>query len=178
MTSVSDVTPASRSVGASYIYCDTLTSIWELREDFRNWSKEPIFVDCEGLDLGRSGGKLGLVQLGIGEKIYLVDPVACPDGMTTMKYILEDSTCNKVVWDGRNDFSELWHGPYTISMNPVIDLQLVYVRLATGGRKGSRGFVKVEGMDKAFEKLERTKLIESGIDLERFAEGLKSSCEL
>ena len=29
-----------------------------------------VFLDCEGRDLGRHGGKLGLVQLGIEEEIY------------------------------------------------------------------------------------------------------------
>ena len=36
-----------------------------------------IFLGCEGRDLGSANGKLNLVQIGIGEHVYLVDVIAC-----------------------------------------------------------------------------------------------------
>ena len=38
----------------------------------------PIFLDCEGHDLGKVGGKLGLVQIGVDDTVYLVDVIKYP----------------------------------------------------------------------------------------------------
>jgi 3'-5' exonuclease len=114
--------------------------------------KKVIFLDCEGRDLGKSGGKLGLVQLGIESEIYLVDVIAFPKTINVVKDILENPVLEKVVWDGRSDYAELWHG-HGIDLNPVLDLQLVHVYKFSGGLPGPRGFIALTGMSTAFSRL-------------------------
>jgi len=49
-----------------------------------------------------------------------------PDSLIHLKEILEHPQVQKVVWDGRSDYSEFWHG-HRIRMRPVLDFQLVDV---------------------------------------------------
>jgi len=70
--------------------------------------KIPIFVDCEGRDLGRTDGKLGLVQLALEDEIYRVDIVEIVESLKVLKMILEHEKFEKVLWDGRSDYAELW----------------------------------------------------------------------
>ena len=48
-----------------YIYCDTESGLEHVRSLLKSSdsSTPTIFLDCEGRDLGRIDGKLGLVQL-------------------------------------------------------------------------------------------------------------------
>jgi len=152
-----------------YFYCVGESHLTQLRHALAS-NTEPIFLDCEGRNLGRIGGKLGLVQLGIGEDVYLIDAIASPKSLEVLKDALENTEIEKVVWDGRSDFAAMWHG-HGISMNSVLDLQLVKVYVSSGGVKGSRGFIKLEGLGKVFESCSRQVLFDSGIDLERLGNG-------
>ena len=103
----------------------------------KNKEKEShIYVDCEGNDLGCPGGKLGLVQVGVDTDIYLIDVIKYEEGIPALKKILENEKLVKVMWDARNDFSELWHG-HQIHLQAVLDLQLFRIRIRESWRIGS-----------------------------------------
>jgi len=161
---------------SSYILCDNQGRLDQLKthiEAVTNLAsadeKAVIFLDCEGRDLGRIDGKLGLVQLGIESKIYLIDVIAFPKAIAIVKEILEDPVLEKIVWDGRSDYAELWHG-HGIDLNPVIDLQLVQVYRLCGGSPGPKGFIALMGMSTAFSRLNFRERI--CIDLDRLTTGL------
>jgi hypothetical protein len=119
----------------------------------QNEEKEShIYVDCEGNDLGCPEGRLGLVQVGVETDIYLIDVIKYEKGISALKNILENQKLVKVMWDARNDFSELWHG-HQIHLQPVLDLQLLRIYVRESWRIGRRGWIKLEGMGRAFSDL-------------------------
>jgi len=104
----------------------------------------------------------------VENEIYLVDVITYPKSIDTLKRILEDPLLQKVVWDGRSDYSELWHG-HGIAMEPVLDLQLVRIYQVCDGRAGPSGFIKLEGMSRVFENLSYYIRRSSGVDTVRLA---------
>lgn len=108
--------------------------------------KRYIFLDCEGRDLGASNGQLGLMQLGIGEIIYLVDVVALPGAVTKLKRFFENPELVKYVWDGRADYSELRHG-HDVTLEGLFDLQLADIHT----RAYLPNSIRLNGMIKAAE---------------------------
>ena len=131
----------------------------------------PIFLDCEGRDLGRQGGKLGLVQLGVEKEVYLVDVIAYPESLETLKNILENPDLDKIVWDGRSDYCELSCG-HGIAMGPLIDLQLLRVYEMCGGvSPNAGGYIKLDGMGKVFERVPESVRRASGIVMDNFLKG-------
>src|SRR5271155_5807635 len=95
---------SSHTEPSFYLYCEGEPQITQLRGVLAS-NTQPILIDCEGRDLGRIGGKLGLVQLGIGEHVYLIDVIAYPKSLEVLKDALENVEIEKIVWDGRNDFA-------------------------------------------------------------------------
>ena len=86
-----------------YLYCDSEEHTNSLVDHIKTFlttekANHPIFLDCEGRDLGRIGGKLGLIQLGVESKVYLVDVITYPQALVPLKTILEDPKLEKVVW--------------------------------------------------------------------------------
>lgn len=159
-----------------YILCDSAFHLQTLAAHIERVSKAsnervPIFLDCEGRDLGREGGKLGLVQLGVEREVYLVDVIVYPESLDTLKNILEDPNLVKVVWDGRSDYCELWFG-HGIALSPLIDLQLLRIYEMCGGVARNPGkYIKLEGMGKTFETAPEAVLRDSGIDMANFVQG-------
>ncbi|TDL16874.1 hypothetical protein BD410DRAFT_590104 [Rickenella mellea] len=85
-----------------------------------------IIIDCEGKELGTTEGDISLISLGTpnAEQIYLIDAVALD--RNTLKPVLDlisGEEKMKIVWDGRNDYSELYHGLGAPICN-VLDLQI------------------------------------------------------
>ncbi len=111
-----------------------------------------IYVDCEGDDLGCPGGRLGLVQVGVETDIYLIDVIKYEQAIPALKKILENEKLIKIMWDPRNDFSELWHG-HQIHLQTVLDLQLLRIYIRESWRIGTRGWIKLEGMGRVFSDL-------------------------
>jgi hypothetical protein len=124
--------------------------------------KTYIYVDCEGKNLGCPGGKLGLVQVGVEDDIYIIDVIKYKEALLGLKKILEDNRLIKVMWDGRKDFSELWHG-HRIHLRNVIDLQLVRIYDCQGNWIHRRGFLRLEGMENAFASV-RKRLLSGGME--------------
>lgn len=119
--------------------------------------------------MGRIGGKLGLVQLGVENQVYLVDVIAYPEALVSIKRFLEDPRLQKVVWDGRMDYCELWHG-HGIKLRSPLDLQLVRVYETCNGLAGPQGYMTLEGMGKVFSS-KRAVVRDSGLNQRRFNEG-------
>ena len=90
-----------------------------------------LALDCEGKDLGVEGGTLSLISLRVLEPetsgIYLIDTISLTkDQLSPIFDIIESSSVTKIVFDGRMDFSELYHG-WSVSLRGVLDLQLADV---------------------------------------------------
>ena len=123
-----------------------------------------IYVDCEGKNLGCPGGKLGLVQVGVEDDIYIIDVIKYKEALPGLKKILEDKRLIKVMWDGRKDFSELWHG-HRIHLRNVIDLQLVRIYDCQSQWIHRRGFLRLEGMENAFASVRKRLLLDGSEDV-------------
>ena len=137
--------------------------IEELIDSHDPWRKPHVFLCCEGRDLGRTGGRLGLVQIGVKEDIYLLDVLTYSRNFEVLKVLCESDKVEKVMWDGRNEVAELWHG-HEISVHSPVDLQLVHVYEQTGGRITPRGFLRAESMSTEFLNLDSEMHEAAGID--------------
>jgi exonuclease 3'-5' domain-containing protein 1 len=101
-----------------------------------------IAVDCEGVDLSRTG-KLCLLQVGLTNgTVYIFDITLLGSqafnvsaGNTSLKVILESSAILKIMFDLRNDSEALYH-QYGVSLNNAFDVQLseLAIRRTTGGQ--------------------------------------------
>ncbi|KAI9689715.1 MAG: hypothetical protein M1822_009596 [Bathelium mastoideum] len=91
----------------------------------------PLYFDLEGIKLGRLGS-ISFVSLH-AKKAFTT---SSSQRECSLKTVLESKKIPKVFFDVRND-SDALHSHYDISVNGVIDLQLL--ELAT--RKGSKEFV-------------------------------------
>lgn len=127
------------------------------------WQKPHVVINCEGRDLGRVGGRLGLVAIGVKEEIYLLDVLAYSKSLEILKSLLETQDVEKIVWDGRNMFSEFWHG-HEISLNGVMDLQLLHVYENTS-RRSARGFYHTEDLKTGYDGCEEKEKDSQHIDL-------------
>lgn len=120
----------SRSLTPHIVVCGTARSVKDAEAVL---SVSPtIFVDCEGVNLGVHGGTLSILSLGVIPRdspqrlnIYLID-VSCLSRvlLSPIFDLLASPKVTKVLWDGRMDYSALYHG-FGVRMRNVIDLQVV-----------------------------------------------------
>ena len=113
-----------------YTYCDSDASLREALTALR--ASSTLFLDCEGLDLGTKGGSLSLISFRtttpISAHTFVIDIVVLSEtSLRPLFDLLESTDVTKVVFDGRMDFSALYH-EYGVAMQGVVDLQLVDVR--------------------------------------------------
>ena len=83
-------------------------------------------MDCEGQDLGQQGGSLSLINFRtIGpETTYLIDVLSLTkDALRPVLDIIQSSSPTKIMFDGRMDYTELFH-EYGTPIRGVLDLQL------------------------------------------------------
>jgi 3'-5' exonuclease len=114
---------------------------------------------------------LGLIQIGVKNAIYLVDVITLPQALKSLKSVLEDSGIQKVVWDGRMDFSELWHG-HGIKLAGVLDLQLLGVYQGQSrGIPGPRGYIALDGLFAKFRRMNAV-IHETSVDFSRINKSL------
>jgi len=121
------------------VYCAAEEDFSELIRNLKTFVEEPnafILLDFEGKGVGSKDGVLSLLQLGLPTKTYIVDVVALDPEMSRLAPFLQNRKLQKIVWDGRLGYSELWHR-YAIRLDNVLDLQLVYLheRFDTSQRK-------------------------------------------
>ncbi|KAI0092672.1 ribonuclease H-like domain-containing protein [Irpex rosettiformis] len=112
------------------VFCGTARSVKDASSVLSN--ANIIFMDCEGVDLGVRGGTLSIITLGVislhsptNLNIYIIDVAHLPlVDIQPIYDLLASSNATKVVWDGRMDYSALYHY-YRVRMQNVVDLQLV-----------------------------------------------------
>ncbi|KAL0570338.1 hypothetical protein V5O48_011635 [Marasmius crinis-equi] len=121
--------------------CDTQASFDEAITRLNTFAA--IIFDCEGEQLGTVGGALSLVVLrGVPASrsepvttfIFDIPQLSGPAIECTLEPLLDilsSSSIQKVVFDGRMDFSAIWFG-YGVELRNVIDLQVVDVKKRTG----------------------------------------------
>jgi hypothetical protein len=162
--------PHANSTSDPYIYVDDQLSLDELvkhLEEYRTvntGAENHVFLDCEGRDLGCHGGKLGVVQIGIENNIYLIDVIKLEDSIPVIKEVLEDKNLVKIMWDARNDFSELWHG-HGIHLKKVLDMQLVRIYDCQGQWMRQRKFLYLEGMKNAYSSIRKKTIFDKSNDI-------------
>lgn len=94
-------------------------------------SSSVLILDCEGENLGRQGSSLSIISLRTidseSSKTYLFDAISITnDTLRPLFDILQSHSVTKIVFDGRMDFSELYHGR-GVDLRNVLDLQLIDV---------------------------------------------------
>lgn len=112
-----------------------------------------VYLDTEGFELGTAVGKLSIVQLGLPSAlapravdVFLVDVLALPAAaLRGLWAVLEDASLVKVVWDGKQDFSELLHAE-GVELAGVLDLQIAELlgRVRASDRLKAQGTAAVE----------------------------------
>jgi hypothetical protein len=169
-------TAVKRESVTLFEYCNTPETLEKLENEISSLTPDErqsrgILLDCEGRDLGRVGGKLGLIQIGVKNAIYHVDVITLPQALKSLKSVLEDSGIQKVVWDGRMDFSELWHG-HGIKLAGVLDLQLLGVYQGQSrGIPGPRGYIALDGLFAKFRRMNAV-IHETSVDFSRINKSL------
>jgi hypothetical protein len=113
----------------AYTLCDSEASL-QTAVDYL--SGHHLVLDCEGKDLGRRGGALGLISLARSDNddsIFLLDPLsldATSPAMIKLLSILSNPNTYKIVWDGRMDAIALLE-KYGVVLAGVLDLQLAEI---------------------------------------------------
>ncbi|KAG5636128.1 hypothetical protein H0H81_009035 [Sphagnurus paluster] len=119
-----------------HTFCDTKASVDAALSIIRQYTT--LAFDCEGRDLGETGGRLSLISLRtISDDVsscfsaghtFLFDTIALKRKYLLGVYaILESSAIKKVVFDGRKDFSSLYHDR-GVELRNVIDLQIADIK--------------------------------------------------
>jgi stage III sporulation protein SpoIIIAA len=93
-----------------------------------------LALDCEGVDLGRPGGRLCLVQIATPSEVFLFDVEACPDVFDYgLRYILENENIIKVVHDCYHDALAL--ALADVQLTAVLDSQVCFATLHPNSQK-------------------------------------------
>ena len=88
---------------------------------------ENIAVDCEGVDLSRTG-TLTVISVACKEEAFIFDikKLGTKPFQRGLQEILESNTPNKLMFDCRNDSDALWHH-FQVKLNGVLDIQLMEI---------------------------------------------------
>ena len=124
--------PASMATSHQPTVCDDVLSIYNAADSLKSASH--IAFDCEGLALGEQRGCLSIISLGAipsvqGQKspVFLIDVMSVDTASLEPIFdMLRSRTQVKVMFDGRMDWSELYHR-HNIQVSHVLDLQLADV---------------------------------------------------
>ncbi|KAF9467848.1 ribonuclease H-like domain-containing protein [Collybia nuda] len=135
----SSKTSATRLV---YQLCDNQSTLQTALTSLRSASS--LIMDCEARNLGNQGGVLSIISLRstTSTDIFLIDVVRLNGSLSPLFHLLESTEVVKIMFDGRMDFSALYH-EFGIHLKNVLDLQLadIYsrrVRRETDARRISR----------------------------------------
>ncbi|KAF5373972.1 hypothetical protein D9615_009915 [Tricholomella constricta] len=116
-----------------YTFCDTASSVQAALPVLQN--SAILAFDCEGQHLGIAGGRLSLISLHTippspddNPRTFIFDVMRLKRKALRDVYdILESNDVLKVVFDGRKDYSCLFHDR-RVNFRNVVDLQLADVR--------------------------------------------------
>lgn len=109
-----------------------------------------LILDCEGLRLGECGGSLSLITLRTTApspiRTYIIDVVRLPrSALQPVFDILSSPDIVKVLFDGRMDYSTLYHD-HGVELKNVLDIQLADV--ASRQKRG-------QGQARQFRRLQK-----------------------
>ena len=115
--------------GAQWTVCSDATTVTNAVETLRAYSH--IAFDCEGHSLGESEGYLSIISLCAIQStetepihVFLIDTLALDSETIRPVFdLLRSDEHTKVIFDGRKDWSELYHR-YSVRLTRVLDLQL------------------------------------------------------
>jgi len=132
------------------LLCDVDAVLTEALPNIR--ASSALILDCEGVNLGERGGSLSLINLKTTHpslsRTYLIDVVRLSSAALQPIFdLLRSSSVLKVVFDGRMDFSALYHD-YGVELQGVLDLQLVDVasrRVRGGGEDQDKQLHRLGG---------------------------------
>ncbi len=111
--------PAMAENGSSIL----VASPAALREAAAAWAAAPVLaLDTEFVRERTFFQKLGLVQVGDGERIWLVDPLACGD-LAALRSVLEQPSVLKVLHSASEDL-EVFHHRLGARPAPFLDTQI------------------------------------------------------
>lgn len=131
----------------SYTICNTADALDAALQILSHMDR--VFLDCEGVELGSEGGNLSVISLGaMIEKnpneprtlvVFLIDIPALRSrrnrNIKRIMAFLESKATHKVMFDGRMDASEFFHG-FGTELEGVIDLQIADILSRTKRREG------------------------------------------
>jgi hypothetical protein len=126
---ITDMFPTNLPKSEPHILCNTDSICGEALPALR--SSPTLILDCEGRDLGTVGGALSIIILRTttaDPQTYLIDVKSL--STTTLNGVfdlLSSPKIQKIVFDGRADFSAFYH-EYGIELYNVIDVQLVDIK--------------------------------------------------
>ena len=126
---IMDISPPDLPTDELHVLCDTSQKCKEALPVLR--SSPTLILDCEGQDLGVVGGALSIITLRTTTthpQTYLIDAKSL--STTTLNDVfdlLSSTKIQKVVFDGRADFSAFYH-EYGIELLNVLDMQLVDIK--------------------------------------------------
>ncbi|EJD48659.1 hypothetical protein AURDEDRAFT_183239 [Auricularia subglabra TFB-10046 SS5] len=102
-----------------------------------------LYLDCEGHRLGCIGGALSLLSVGTTcGRIFLFDAIALRAIGQLQRVLNAVAGSERItyVWDGRKDYSELWHGHgVRLRAGRVLDLQIADVGRRAGAQAEQPG---------------------------------------
>ena len=108
---------------------------------------ETIAVDCEGVELSHFGS-VTLINIAVSGQVYLIDVLKI--GNTAydggLRFILEDRSIQKLMFDCREDADALKH-LYNVRLDGVLDVQLLEVM----DRIRNRGYTKIRSLKHCLE---------------------------
>lgn len=147
-------------------WVDSSSTLYELLENLRFIPKSspPLFIDLEGINLGRNGS-ISILSLYAVHKgmIYLVDVYNLgnaafsnpqPGKHTSLRAILESPSIRKVMFDVRNDSDALF-SHYDIRLDGIQDLQLMELATRSGSKKYVAGLAKCIERDSPISNLRK-----------------------
>jgi len=115
------------TIHSPYTVCDTIASLHAALIVLR--ASQRLVLDCEGDKLGIEGGTLSLILIGCLSPLesfhpFIIDVLAFSRAdLLPLFRILRSPHVVKIMFDGRMDYSALYHG-YGIALQNVLDLQL------------------------------------------------------
>ena len=108
------------------VFCDTAAKCQTAAAAFE--TSPALVLDCEGDNLGISSGRLSIILLrsvAADSQTYIIDVLRLsPTSLQPIFDLLRSPNIRKIVFDGRMDFSALYH-ELGIELQNVLDLQLV-----------------------------------------------------
>ncbi|KAF8915164.1 ribonuclease H-like domain-containing protein, partial [Mucidula mucida] len=109
--------------------CNDVTSLEEAHSDLR--TNSTLIVKCEGRNLGETGGALSIMTLrtttSTALRTYIFDTIYLSSTQLRPIFdLLQSNDIRKVFFDGRKDYSALYH-EHHVTLQNVLDMQIADV---------------------------------------------------